>query len=166
MKICVTCNSEFLNYGREVGCSIKCKILADAIKTESGCWLYKKSASGAYGKIRFKMKWYSAHRESYKAFKGEIPDGKWVCHSCDIPKCVNPDHLFLGTAKENMKDASKKNRLITGQNCPLAKFTDIQTEEMKKLREEGFTYERLMRIFNCSMVHLSNIFASKKYRRK
>jgi len=56
------------------------------------------------GNYRFER----AHRFSYKIYKGKIPKGLCVCHTCDNPKCVNPDHLWLGTVKENNQDCIKK----------------------------------------------------------
>jgi len=49
---------------------------------------------------------------SYRIFKGDIPKGLYVCHACDNPRCINPDHLWVGTAKENMQDAKRKGRLF------------------------------------------------------
>lgn len=163
MKVCSSCSSLFKPFGPEKGCSIKCKLLSGIKKTENGCWLFKKSTSGSYSKIRWKKKWYSAHRCSYEVFKGEIPEGKWVCHRCDIPKCINPDHLFIGSASENRKDCIKKGRSNSniGENSVFAKFTDTQVEEMRALKKEGFTYERLSRIFNCSIAYLYAISKNK-----
>lgn len=79
--------------------------------TESGCWLWL-GAIGAngYGSITANKKQIGAHRASYMAFKGKIPKGMLVMHSCDTPTCVNPDHLSIGTHSDNMRDKSHKHR--------------------------------------------------------
>ncbi len=161
MRNCITCKTDFKNVGREVACSIRCKLLGGIVKHENGCWIYKKSTSGAYGKVRWKMKWYTAHKSSYESFIGPVPEGKWVCHKCDVPKCINPTHLFAGTPSENRQDAISKNRIALGEKNHLSKFSDIQIKEMRLLKMEGFTYERLSRIFNCSIVHIYNVFKNK-----
>lgn len=78
------------------------------------CWLWMASKDRlGYGRIsseRGKSP-FKAYRVSYQLFKGEIPKGMSVLHECDNPSCVNPNHLKLGTQKENMQDASKRNRL-------------------------------------------------------
>lgn len=157
MVICIVCESSFIKLAREVACSKKCKIIAGSKKQEDGCWIYKKSCSGAYGKLRWRSKWYSAHRVAFEEFNGPIPTDKWVCHKCDTPKCVNPEHLFLGSASENRRDAVTKKRAAIGERNPLARFTDRQIEEMRKLHNEGITYERLSNIFNCSYLHVFNV---------
>jgi hypothetical protein len=81
----------------------------------SGCWLWTGStmANGGYGKITYHQgdqKQMGAHRVSWLLHKGPIPEGLWVLHRCDVPACVNPEHLFLGTAKENIEDCIRKGR--------------------------------------------------------
>lgn len=87
---------------------IKLKIKISA----SGCWIWTGHIEqNGYGRISYKGqrgKW--VHRMSFAAFKGQIPDGINVCHKCDNPPCVNPDHLFLGNDSENAKDMMRKNR--------------------------------------------------------
>jgi len=156
-------------YDRDPSCEdiekIKKKILAGIRKTDCGCWIYKNSTCGAYSKIRWRCVWYSAHRTSYEVFKGKITDGLWVCHSCDVTKCVNPEHLFLGSAKDNMRDAREKKRTCAGEDNHLSKFTDEQIKQMRLLRNEGFTYDRLQKIFNCSMTHIIRIIKRIKRNR-
>jgi len=161
MKECIKCKKQFIPKSHEKTCSIKCKLLAYAESAENNCWLYKNSTSGPYSKVRWNKKWWLAHRASYKVFIGDIPKGMWVCHKCDNPKCINPDHLFLGTAKDNVKDMVKKGRNRTGEKNHLSKFTDIQVEEIRLLKADGFTYERLSRIFNCSITYLYLIIKNK-----
>lgn len=86
------------------------------VKTESGCWSWSGSTDGkGYGQLSSRKGFGNspekAHRVSYEKEFGEIPSGKVVCHKCDNPECTKPNHLFLGTQKDNMSDCSKKGRL-------------------------------------------------------
>lgn len=78
---------------------------------KNGCLIWKGSPnSTGYGQCRRKGTWQYAHRLSFQLHIGEIPKGMMVLHKCDNPMCVNPEHLILGTQKDNMQDCSRKGR--------------------------------------------------------
>ena len=77
-----------------------------------GCWLWTGDKSGkmGYGRLMYQGRTRAAHRVAYQIFRGPITDGLLVCHRCDVPLCVNPDHLFLGTYTDNSDDMIRKGR--------------------------------------------------------
>ena len=90
--------------------------------SEDECWIWTGRKSGypprQYGQPKICGKFYKAHRIAYELAYGEIPDGLFVCHSCDTPLCVNSHHLWLGTAADNAHDRDAKGRqrgFISGQ---------------------------------------------------
>ncbi len=97
----------------------------------SGCLLWQRAVLTArmgYGVLNYGGKVVYAHRLSYEVFKGPIPEGMLVCHSCDVPACINPDHLWLGTQKENVLDCCKKGRNSrnAGEAHSRLKLTDAE----------------------------------------
>lgn len=94
-----------------------------------------------------RRRYMSAHRFAYEQKHGPIPQGKWVLHRCDNPACINPDHLFLGTAKDNALDAWRKGRLPKppspiGANNPKAALTDGQVLEIRRKYALGGIFQR------------------------
>lgn len=105
-------------------------------KVESGCWEWTGAIRGksGYGAIKVNGKMISAHRHSYEQHKGPIVNGLLVCHTCDNRKCVNPDHLFLGTHSDNMQDAYRKGRLCIPDGTK--KFALNHKPKNRKLQED------------------------------
>lgn len=121
--------------------------------SKSGCWLWTGTINrGGYGRIKVKGKAFSAHRISWELHNGPIPRGMCVLHKCDVPACVNPGHLWLGTNKDNSQDALKKGRLKTkeGEDNGQSKLTWLKVKKIRILRKSGQSHEGLAQRFGVS----------------
>jgi len=95
--------------GKGRGWPLEKRFLAAVAKTDT-CWLWTGATNGHYGKIGVNGKTVPAPRVAYTLFRGPIPPGMFVLHSCDNPLCVNPEHLRTGTHRENMRDMAERGR--------------------------------------------------------
>ncbi len=131
------------------------------------CWLWRAGLRGdgygAFGLGRGKQ--VSAHRYSYELHNGQIPDGMVVMHSCDVPTCVNPDHLRLGTQADNQADSVRKGRRYPGSQNHQAKLTESEVMEIRySARMSGVTQRALAKRYNVSPALISHIVASRSWR--
>ncbi len=135
-------------------------------KSDNECWNWVGYCKrDGYGQIRSKDKRISVHRFSWMIHNGNIPDKICVCHHCDNLKCVNPNHLFLGTHKENTQDMIDKNRHSYGEKRPNAKLTNIKAKEIKRLcRECQLTQKQIGEIFNVSTATICLINTNKSWK--
>lgn len=104
----------------------------------SGClvWQAPGRMRGGYGVFSIDGKNTSAHRAAWLLFRGPIPKGWQVCHACDNRLCVNLEHLWLGTATDNMRDMVEKGRQMHGDSHYAAKLTRAKAEEIRKIYAE------------------------------
>jgi hypothetical protein len=108
-----------------------------------------------------------AHRYSYELHNGRIQLGMIICHKCDNPRCVNPDHLFVGTYKDNGADMASKNRSAFGEKCSKAKLKErdiILIFRMIKVRPD-IQQRELAQIFNVSQPTIGNVLKRETWRR-
>ena len=132
-------------------------------RVEGGCWnWFGCKYRGGYGQFRRlidgEWKMAKTHRYSYEYYKGPIPQGLVVCHTCDNPSCVNPEHLFIGTHKDNMQDMIKKGRRSLKTRNPkhrwLSKELAVQIREDHK---QGMSYAELQEKYTQSKQQISRV---------
>ncbi len=135
------------------------------------CWEWTKSTSkSGYGNISINGKTRLVHRVSFEIFNGEIPDRMIVCHRCDRRNCINPNHLFLGTHKDNTQDMIKKGR----QHVPLGKehwhfngnkkLCPDDVVKIKRKIKEGFSSVKIASDFNVTTSSISGIKNNKTWK--
>lgn len=121
--------------------------------TESGCWIWmlRLAKESGYGEFHFYGTTELAHRVSYKLFVGDIPSGLFVCHKCDVRECVNPNHLFVGTHRDNMRDMVRKGRGKRGKSKVLTK------EQINEIRGSSIPQRTLAKQYGVCQQYISMV---------
>ncbi|NJA56698.1 HNH endonuclease [Streptomyces sp. NEAU-H3] len=133
------------------------------------CWIWTGAINQAgYGKLRANKKWSSAHRRSYEMHYGSIPDGAFVCHRCDTPSCIRPDHLFAGTAAQNTGDMFQKRRAACqgalGEQNSHHKLTDDQVLTIRARFHRGELIRHLAAEYGLTVGSISNIVNGRTWK--
>lgn len=130
-------------------------------KNEDACWEWRGPLNDwGYGRLNHSSHHIAAHRFSYQYFVGDFEESLFVCHHCDNPKCVNPNHLFLGDAQTNMDDMVKKGRHIGN-----SKLSPEQVIEIKKRLANGESRKLIAKCYDVQRQAIDNIANNKSWKK-
>lgn len=139
--------------------SLKDRLLDKIEKSPSGCWLWNGNKNGqGYGMIWHNGRPVRAHRVAYKMFCGPLRADQVVCHKCDTPACVNPDHLFRGTRLDNNRDAARKGRTSSGYRNHSTKLSE---NDIRAIRSSPLRVFQLAAKYRVHQSHISKIRTRK-----
>lgn len=130
---------------------------------QTGCIEWTGTLRNGYGRLVIgsrsdgSRRTVSAHRLAYATYKGEIPKGMFVCHTCDNPACINPQHLFLGTRQDNVNDREEK-----GRNKIPRKLSDEDVEFIHK-NKNVITGRDLAKMFSVSYTTIKHVWRGIVY---
>jgi hypothetical protein len=137
------------------------------VDTTGECWMWRGSTmTGGYGKTHFNGKRLGAHRRAYMLTYGDIPEGMHVCHRCDEPGCVRPEHLFLGTPTDNARDMVAKNRANPprGSRSGKTHFTEDDVREIRRRYAAGdISQAHLARAFGVAPTTIRQIVTRRRW---
>lgn len=198
MKQCLVCDEEFRSRGASHRfCSKRCKGMAsrrdiaarfwEKVDTSGDCWIWTGSKNpNGYGQLTIDNRCTTAHRVSWAIHNGGIPDGLHVLHHCDNPACIRPEHLFLGTHTDNMRDAAAKGRSasqvhrarwckgprtqkqiegqVRGERNAAAKLTSSDVIAIRALAASKVTFANIAKQFGISSRYAQRIVAREFWR--
>lgn len=148
-------------------------------KTDT-CWLWTGALrDDGYGVFNLGQSTVRVHRFSYELHHGPIPAGKFVCHRCDVPRCVNPAHLFAGTHADNMADRQAKGRVAAGADSgmrkhpeahvrgvkhPMAKLTPERVGHIRAMRQSGLSHQKIADRVGIARTTVTDVLKGRNWR--
>lgn len=128
-------------------------------------WVGHKNKQG-YGSLTVYNETYRATHISYINFKGPIPEGMIICHSCDNPSCVNPEHLWAGTYKDNSqdRDVKKRNQDTRGEKNPLSRLKEEDILEIRRMSKNGWLGTEIAHFYQMHPNHIRDIILKKSWK--
>lgn len=136
---------------------------------ESGCWIWTGAVNAkGYGIHSDGL----VHRHMYKMFKGDVRDGLYVLHKCDVRCCCNPDHLYTGTQKDNMRDMFARGRTgnrrgqPAGEKHSMARLTEEAIDEIRECAKLGYSSTFLAGCYGITPSHALKIIKNQRWQRK
>lgn len=160
-----TCLRPILPSGTALRLRLASKVKFDRV---TSCWNWIGNLAAGYGRIQLPNaksggKGVGAHRVSYRVFVGQIPNGFFVCHRCDNPRCINPKHLFLGTPKDNTQDCIRKGRkaVCRGEQVTISKLTE---DQVRRIKQSSLTQPELASQYGVNQSSISRILSGDNWR--
>lgn len=151
---------------------IDSKLFWSKVRKTDKCWFWDgarqhdpRHPNHRYGRFLVNGSNKRAHRIAWLLIHGYIPNGKLVLHSCDVPPCVNPAHLYLGDYSDNMRDAfARGRRSNSGEHNPKARLTWGQVAQIRNLLSCGKTTKELAIKFGMSMGQIRDIRSGERWK--
>lgn len=136
-----------------------------AINPKTGCWEWQGAVlNSGYGQINYAGRTRTVHKFSLETFRGVCPLPKCdVCHTCDNKRCFNPDHLFVGTRRDNVRDCRAKGRISRGEDRHNAKLTANDVVRIRVLASRGFSSQLLACLFPVSPRTIRGIVCGREW---
>ena len=131
----------------------------------TNCWIWTGHVDRKTGYGRFTRRHLSAHRFSYELAYGSIPEGLMVCHRCDVPACVRPDHLFTGSSRDNMLDAAQKDRTLYGERNAFHRLTADAVRQAREAYAKGASSAVLAEGLGVRRCTIQDVLRGRSWRR-
>lgn len=136
---------------------------------ESDCWIWTGGTRPNSKGVPYPRHWtddlksIGAHRFSFELVHGAIPQGMYVCHKCDTPLCVNPDHLFLGSHQDNMRDMVVKQRSFVGRGEDKKGRAKLTNQQADQIRNMSMSHSKIAAMFGVSVSTIVRIKRKESY---